>query len=278
MSPSIVTALKVSATPVLEQALQHASRAIGASVKTKDEHRRHVGRDHAGALGDAADGDGVPPSRAIAAAPLGKVSVVMIALAASCQAPGAASRDQLVHHAVEFRRIERLADHAGRGEKDVRRLAAGSLGGDLGGELGRLASGLAGEGIGIAGIDHQRARRAALELRAAPVDRRRGAFRAREHAGHGRAGIEQRQQHVGASGIADAGGGGRQPHAFDRRHVGKLRGRERGDGGWSWPALSRPGACPQHVAGASTSIARGQVRQAAARACRTAPMSPTRSA
>ena len=67
----------------------------------------------------------------------------------------------------------------------------------------------------------------ALELRAAPVDRRRRAFRVGEHAGDRRAGIEQRQQHVGAAGVADAGGGGREPHAGDRRHVGKLRRRER---------------------------------------------------
>ena len=54
---------------------------------------------------------------------------------------------------------------------------------DLGGELAGGAAGLAGEGIGVAGIDHQRARLAALELRAAPFDRRRRAFRLGEHAG-----------------------------------------------------------------------------------------------
>ena len=106
--------------------------------------------------------------------------------------------------------------------KTSRRLAAGGRGGDLGGELGRLASGLAGEGIGVAGIDNKRARRAAFELRAAPVDRCGWTFRAREHAGHRRAVVEQRQQDVGAAGIADAGGGGRKLDARHRRHVGKL--------------------------------------------------------
>ena len=38
------------------------------------------------------------------------------------------------------------------------------------------------------------------------------------------AGIEQRQQHVGAVLVADAGRGGREPHAGDRRHVGNVVG------------------------------------------------------
>ena len=109
---------------------------------------------------------------------------------------------------------------------------------------GRLASGLAGERIGIARIDHEGARAAALDARAAPIDRSGGTFRAREHAGRHRARVEERQQHVGAAGIADAGGRGRQPHAFDRRHVGKVRGRERGDGGCHGSASMTGRPCP----------------------------------
>ena len=66
---------------------------------------------------------------------------------------------------------------------------------------------------------------------AAPFDRRRRAFRAGEDAGDGRAWIEQRQQHIGAVGIADAGCGGGEPHAGDRRHVGNVCRGEGGNGG-----------------------------------------------
>src|SRR5437870_767009 len=64
--------------------------------------------------------------------------------------------DEAVHYAVECAGVERLADHPSRGEVHVARPAADRLGGNAGGELTRLAAGLAGEGVGIAGIDHQR--------------------------------------------------------------------------------------------------------------------------
>ncbi len=70
-----------------------------------------------------------------------------------------------------------------------------------------------------------------FEMRPAPFDRRRRAFRSGEHAGRRGAGVEQRQQHVGAPGIADAGLGGGQPHAGDRRHVRHVLRGEGGDGG-----------------------------------------------
>ena len=60
-----------------------------ASVKTIGQHRRHVRRDHARALGDAVDAARRRRrSSAVAVAPLGKVSVVMIARAAGSQAVG----------------------------------------------------------------------------------------------------------------------------------------------------------------------------------------------
>ena len=55
----------------------------------------------------------------MAAAPFGKVSVVMIALAAASPGAGSGSRDEPLHDPAELRRIERLADHAGRGQKDL---------------------------------------------------------------------------------------------------------------------------------------------------------------
>ena len=224
VSPSIVTALKVSSTPRSSSACSTAGsdRRIG---EHEGQHRRHVGRDHAGALGDAVDRDRrVAEPRRARSRTFGKVSVVMIALAASMPARRAPRRRRgRSITAVELRRVERLADHAGRGEENFRRLAARGLGGDLGRQLGRGAARLPGEGIGVAGIDHQRARLLPpLRLGAAPIDRRRRAFRAREDAGDRRARIEQRQQHVGAARVPDAGRRSgerarRRPAAFRER-------------------------------------------------------------
>jgi hypothetical protein len=131
---------------------------------------------------------------------------------------------------VELAGVERLADHAGRGEKDFTDRRAGRLGGDLGCELRLLQPGLAGEGVGIAGIDHQRPRFAALELGAAPVHRRRRAFRFGEDAGYLRPFVHQRQHHVGAALIADAGSGGGETHPVDGGQIGIGFRRERGHG------------------------------------------------
>ena len=78
-----------------------------------------------------------------------------------------------------WRRAARRSRRSRRGRPRAG-LQPAALAASLAVSVGRLAAGLAGEGIGVAGIDHQRARRAALELGAAPVDRRRRAFRAGE--------------------------------------------------------------------------------------------------
>ncbi len=90
MSPSIVTALKVSVTPCLSRPCKTFG-AIAASVKTKESMVAMSGAIMPAPLAMPQMVTAVPPSRAIAAAPLGNVSVVMIALAASCQAPVSAS-------------------------------------------------------------------------------------------------------------------------------------------------------------------------------------------
>ena len=73
----------------------------------------------------------------VAVATFGNVSVVMIALAASSQSPASASATRPSITPSNFAGVERLADHAGRGEEHLLRLAAGGLGGDLRGKLGR---------------------------------------------------------------------------------------------------------------------------------------------
>ena len=101
---------------------------------------------------------------------------------------------------------------------------------------------LAGEGIGIAGIDDQRARRAGREVCAAEVDRRRRAFRAREDAATACRLIERHQQHVGAVLVLDAGLGGGDAHALDRR---QRRQRIFGARATAWVSWRRSGPCVQ---------------------------------
>ncbi len=63
---------------------------IGASVKTKDNKVAMSGAIMPAPLAIPQTVIGTAPNRAMAAAPLGNVSVVMMASAAVCQAPGAA--------------------------------------------------------------------------------------------------------------------------------------------------------------------------------------------
>src|SRR5262249_60700214 len=63
---------------------------IGASVNTKDSKVAMSGAIIPAPLAMPHTVTSAVPSRAMAAAPLGKVSVVMMALAAACQAAGAA--------------------------------------------------------------------------------------------------------------------------------------------------------------------------------------------
>ena len=83
---------------------------------------------------------------------------------------------EFLQHAIEFMRVERFADDPRGRQKNLALGRAGRRGGELRREFDRLRAGLAGEGVGVSGIDEQRARLAALEPVAAPVHRRRGTF------------------------------------------------------------------------------------------------------
>ena len=54
VSPSTDTALKLSTTPAPKQVLQNAG-SDGSVRKNESKHGAHIGRNHAGAFGDAAD-------------------------------------------------------------------------------------------------------------------------------------------------------------------------------------------------------------------------------
>src|SRR5207237_5724907 len=137
---------------------------------------------------------------------------------------------QRSEQAVEFGGVERLADHAGGSEENLIGAAAGGLRRNRGRQRGGLPPGLAGEGIGVAGIYHQRARLTALEFGAAPIHRRRRAFGFGKDAGDRSALVQQREQHIGAALVTDARGGGREPDARDHRHIGNAGRGERRDG------------------------------------------------
>ena len=84
--------------------------------------------------------------------------------------------DQRVDDTRDARGVERLADNAGRGHEDFVWRCADRLGGGLGDIGDRGCADPAGEGVGVARIDDQRARFASAQMLTAPVDRRRGAL------------------------------------------------------------------------------------------------------
>src|ERR1017187_3294828 len=239
VSPSMVTALKVSVTPSLSSACK-AGAAIAASVKTKESMVAMSGAIMPEPLAMPLTVTVALPMRALAVATLGKVSVVMIAFAADRKSPALARAARpsitgpnlFASSGSPITPVEARKISAGLQPAALAAISAVSRG----------AAAFPGEGIGVAGIDHQRARFAGFEMGPAPFDWRRRAFRFGEHAGRAGALVEQRQQHVGAPGIADAGLGRGQPHADDRRQVRHLLRGEGGDGGGHLVTLSFRGA------------------------------------
>jgi len=76
VSPSMVTALKVSSTPALQQRLQRAGRDRRVG-EHEGQHGRHVRHDHAGALAMPLIVTFACRASTVAVATFGKVSVVM---------------------------------------------------------------------------------------------------------------------------------------------------------------------------------------------------------
>ena len=123
----------------------------------------------------------------------------MIARAAASKASGLALAASSPSTRSDLAGIERLANHAGRGDDRRRPRGNRRPGGGFRRELHRLAPAFAGKGIGIAGIDHERACHAVLKPLAAPIDRRRRSLGLGEHAGDAGSRLEQREQEVGAA-------------------------------------------------------------------------------
>ena len=98
----------------------------------------------------------------------------MMAAAAAAQPSSARCRRQIRQAGGDALIGQGLADDAGGGEKDLLPGAAQRRGGGRDAAAHRGLPQPAGEGIGIAGIDQDRPRPAALQRLAAPVDGGRG--------------------------------------------------------------------------------------------------------
>ncbi len=168
---------------------------------------------------------GVPSMKASATAPLGKVSVVAMAEAAKRQASGrrlsAVSGTSSVMRASSSTTpmTPVLASITSRLPTPSRLATAG------GHPLGGPGAGLAGEGVGAAGVDHQGphvASAAGAELGLAPVHGRRADPVAGEDPRTGRARRKAHDQHVVAVARVESGAGGGELDAGDRSDIGEV--------------------------------------------------------
>ena len=207
------------------------SAAIAASVKTKPSIVAMSGAIMPEPLAMPLIVTGTPSMLALAVAPFGKVSVVMMVRAAACQSSAPRPIQQR-------RQDRRRSCSAGSGSPitPVEAMNTSSVG-----QPSRPAAatavrstasiaGAAGKRVGVAGVDDQPAGPPAGEGLAAPGDRRGTGLRLGEHAGDGGAGGQLGEQHVVAALIADARRAAGEAHAAHRRHFGKRRRRERRDG------------------------------------------------
>ncbi len=125
----------------------------------------------------------------------------------------------------DLRQRQRLEDHAGRERQHLLGVAAEQLRHFGAGGLGIGQARFAGAGIGVAGVDHQRADRLAAVLHGrqvglADLDRRGAEAVQGEHAGDGGAVGDAHHQQVLAVGLLDAGLGKADLDAGDRFQVG----------------------------------------------------------
>ena len=239
MSPSIVTALKVSATASLSSACK-AGAAIGASVKTKVSMVAMSGAIMPAPLAMPLIVTVALPRRAVAVATFGKVSVVMMALAASSQPPACALATRpsitppnwLAGSGSPITPVE--ARNTSPGLQPAALAASSAV------NLQASRPVLPVKALALPELTTS-ARAAALSLSRHHSTGADGHFERVNTPGDRRALIEQHQQHVGAPGIADAGSGGRQPHARDRGHVGHGFRRERREGCGHWWAYRESG-------------------------------------
>ena len=197
-------AIEGTINALFQQRLQRGGGNFGIRCE-KGQHGRHIGRDHAAALGDAGDGDLSIPNARLADRAFregigghdGFRRTLPITLRRRVKNARQGS-DQLFGWQL-------FANHAGGRQEDFLGLAAQDCGGGLGGFLTGLATGTAGKDVGITGCHHQAARLATRQGAPAPLHRRAGAAIAGEDAGHRGTGREGHHGHIIAILVANRG-------------------------------------------------------------------------
>ena len=190
------------------ETLLEQCRLDGQVGEDESEHRRHVGGDHAAALGDADDMAHTavdPASRALGegvggADGIGRRRPCLRGGGADGTGEGRQARTKkIVGH--------RLPDHAGGGDEDLFRQHAELVGEGFDRDLNAGLPCRTREGVGVAGVAHDRTGSACarVEELLAPVDRRGRAQRPGEHPGHRRALGEFGDEEVVAALVAQAG-------------------------------------------------------------------------
>jgi len=199
----------------LQQALGDAG--VGSE---EAEHGGHVRADHAGALGDAGQGDGLAVHHHPARGSLGHRVGGHDAVGGGVPVVGLEvgnGRRQAGHQAIHGQGLE---DHPGGERQHLARRHAELFGQGGAGGVGRGQPRGTGAGVGDAGVDHQGADACGAvpgrrQVAAAHLHRRGAEAVGGEHAGHGRAFGQGDHRQVAAVGLADAGLGNTKTDAGD---------------------------------------------------------------
>ena len=209
-----------------QQRLQDLGRQRGIG-EHEGEQGRHVGLDHARALGDAGEVTWVPAMVACEKLPLAKVSVVRIASAASRQAPGLKPACSCGSAATISGDRQGLADDAGRGDIDLLGRAADQSRYRLRLRPHRGIARRPDQDVRAAGIDDQAARPAARQDAPTPENRMAGDRRACQQAGDRGPLGELDQREIRTILVAKARRDGGKAHSGDGRNVRKTSGCQR---------------------------------------------------
>ncbi len=185
------------------------------------QHRGHVRANHPGAFADAGDSDRSPADLHLARSRLGQCVGGHDAGGRLAPASRLQRRQCGGQPGLDALDRQRFHDHAGRKRQHLRRLHAHQRRQGGTGAVGTLQAVGTGAGIGVAGVDHQRADAGAHgrlgEVLAAHLHRCGAEAVQRENAGHHAAFVERQQHEVTAMGLAhtshrhpDANSGHRQ--------------------------------------------------------------------
>ncbi len=205
----------------VQQGLQHRRGDVGVG-DDEGQHGRHVRRDHARPLGEAGDLDLDALDLALGVRALGEGVRGHDAQTRLGPGVGLQTGLDVGQAGGDLGVVQHHADHPGRGQHDVTLAATEALGDFRRRAARRVGPGLAGEGVGAAGVDHQGldplAALVGVQLALAPVDRRRTHLVPRKDACAGRALGEAEDHQVVALVLVEAGAGGGDLDPADGRN------------------------------------------------------------